>query len=932
MVSTGQTNGPASRVITVSPDLSYNPDTSASIAVMPASIAKLQLIVPGEVAAPGVSAGKNNTPTSRIAGSSFNVTVRSVDQYWNLNSAGAASVNIESSDPFMQPAAPTSNLSGGVKTIAITLRKARTDNSDINPITHTIGVYSSDTPAWSSMTVTGIPITPNNAQSLLQIVLPGETAAPGHPNGKTGSPAPLQAGANLAVTVNATDNQWNRIAGVSHSMLLSSPADIYSVIPPAVAMTEGQCVFSDATAYKPYLATVQTLHVDDQDITPPIYASTTTLPFTVTAAPANRFQVLLPNQANQPGRWSGAFTNAGSAPYGKVNSVQARTAGSSFVATVNACDTYWNIASTDVIVQVLPMVNAGTQDTFAAVSPSTASLVNTSTHTVTFFSGGTFRYVEALPYTGGLLMQLSEGMQINADLASRLQLLVNGETPAPGKPPYSDSTGGKNGAPLKQTAGTAFNITVRVTDPYHNTATPAGNPDITVRLTSDDTFDKSFDDQHLNTGNSYNLAYTWTLITATTNGWTLSGDDIAPNTYDTAFSLPVKVNPHGDDAGNGFPRKLQVLLPGETAVPGKYNDGINSAPYGKSGIPLVQTAGTAYPVTVNAVDFYWNRVDDALYGISPLEGNPGVHIVTSDLYDTDPADNALVNGIRVFSAMAVTAGTFTVTASDIYDSQYLPYTTSVATAIAATPATQLQIIMPGETAVPGKWNNGLNSAPYGKSGLPLVQTAGAAFTITVNGCDQYWNRCQSGAANVHIAATDPFYTPPADKSLVNGQTTISLTLVSVGTNTLTASDSNAVLNPYSVTGVTVTPNVPVQLQVLVPGETNVGGKPSGKQGSSATQMAGAPFLVTVNACDTSWNKTSTFTVVSLTASDSHSSNPAPLSLVNGSTYFMVTLVCATDAVNWNNAGWTLTANAPASTMSNYVSAAVPVAPIMIRTL
>jgi len=72
-------NGPTSRAITVSDTGStgstYSVDSSTGISVTPCANYALQLIVPGELAAPGVAAGKNGAPTNRIAGTAFNVTV-----------------------------------------------------------------------------------------------------------------------------------------------------------------------------------------------------------------------------------------------------------------------------------------------------------------------------------------------------------------------------------------------------------------------------------------------------------------------------------------------------------------------------------------------------------------------------------------------------------------------------------------------------------------------------------------------------------------------------------------------------------------------------------------------------------------------------------------------------------------------------------------
>jgi hypothetical protein len=44
---------------------------------------KLQVLMPGETAAPGTATGKTGTPTAQIAGVPFDVTVNSVDQFWN---------------------------------------------------------------------------------------------------------------------------------------------------------------------------------------------------------------------------------------------------------------------------------------------------------------------------------------------------------------------------------------------------------------------------------------------------------------------------------------------------------------------------------------------------------------------------------------------------------------------------------------------------------------------------------------------------------------------------------------------------------------------------------------------------------------------------------------------------------------------------------
>lgn len=97
--------------------------------------------------------------------------------------------------------------------------------------------------------------------------------------------------------------------------------------------------------------------------------------------------------------------------------------------------------------------------------------------------------------------------------------------------------------------------------------------------------------------------------------------------------------------------KLQVLLPGETAAPG--------TPTGKTGTPTAQPVNTAVNVIVNAVDSDWNVVPYV---------TDTVTITSTDATALLPADAALANGTGTFSITFATAGSWTVTATDVTDS------------------------------------------------------------------------------------------------------------------------------------------------------------------------------------------------------------------------------------------------------------------------
>src|SRR5207237_6291431 len=158
---------------------------------------------------------------------------------------------------------------------------------------------------------------------------------------------------------------------------------------------------------------------------------------------------------------------------------------------------------------------------------------------------------------------------------------------------------------------------------------------------------------------------------------------------------------------------LQLLVPGETAAPGTGS--------GKTGTPTAQTAGTPFTVTVNAVDANWNLVNT----ISDIAG-----ITSSDVNATLPANAALVAGTKTFSVTLNTAGSRTVTATDITDGTKTANTSPPIT-VNVGAFTKLQILAPSETASPG--------GATGKPGAPTAQTAGAAFNVTVNAVDANWN-------------------------------------------------------------------------------------------------------------------------------------------------------------------------------------------------
>src|SRR5205823_732343 len=80
---------------------------------------RLQLLVPGETAAPGTVTGKTGSPITQTAGVGYSVIVNAVDANWNLVSTVTDTVGIGSTDPYdILPA--NSSLAAGTKTLSLT--------------------------------------------------------------------------------------------------------------------------------------------------------------------------------------------------------------------------------------------------------------------------------------------------------------------------------------------------------------------------------------------------------------------------------------------------------------------------------------------------------------------------------------------------------------------------------------------------------------------------------------------------------------------------------------------------------------------------------------------------------------------------------------------------------------------------------------------
>jgi hypothetical protein len=77
----------------------------------------------------------------------------------------------------------------------------------------------------------------------LQVLMPGETAAPNTPTGKTGTPDPQAVGTSFNVTVNAVDAVWNVVTSATDTVDITS-SDSTASLPADAALVNGTGSFT----------------------------------------------------------------------------------------------------------------------------------------------------------------------------------------------------------------------------------------------------------------------------------------------------------------------------------------------------------------------------------------------------------------------------------------------------------------------------------------------------------------------------------------------------------------------------------------------------------------------------------------------------------------------------------------------------------------
>ncbi len=488
-----------------------------------------------------------------------------------------------------------------------------------------------------------------------------------------------------------------------------------------------------------------------------------------------------------------------------------------------------------------------------------------------------------------------------------------------------------------QTAGVPFSLTVRALNVYGNTATSYLG---TVVFTTSDTGVRV----------GLPLPFTFTAEDAGVASFSAS--------LVTAGSQSINVT---DTVNSSITGSLNVTVVANAAT--------RLVVTSSSG---VQTAGVRFTITVRALNVYGNTATSYLGTVVFTTSDLGSG-VSLPLPFTFTAEDA---GVASFSAVLVTAGSQSINVTDTVNSSIngslavmvthasvavsvtvLPGTATITAggsqAFTATDkdvygntwdvtstvnwsidsgaggsvsagglATATKVGTWTVTALDGSGNTGAASLTVTSGAATQLvvssvasQVAGAPFDVTVTAEDAYGNVATGYTGTVQFASSDGQAVLPADSTLSYGTGTFSITLVTAGSQSITATDTVT----SSITGslaVTVDPNVATQLVVI----------------SGASQIAGALFDVTVTAYDAYGNiATGYLGTVTFTSSDLGAGVVLPSAYMftsgdAGSHVFSVTLVTAT-TTGWVSAtDGVLTGTQSCITVTHAAAVSIAVSP------
>jgi hypothetical protein len=353
------------------------------------------------------------------------------------------------------------------------------------------------------------------------------------------------------------------------------------------------------------------------------------------------------------------------------------------------------------------------------------------------------------------------------------------------------------------TAGSAFQVKLTAEDIYGNVASGYTGK---VHFTSSDTKAVLPADYTFTSGDAGQHTFSITFKTAATQAFTAT--DTATGSL-TASASNIVVTPAATSTFN---------ITGTTGS---------------------DVAGSVFAFTATAYDAYGNTTP----------GYTGtVHFTSSDPQAVLPPDYTFTSGdqgTHAFTTTLKSAGNQSITATDTINHAVI----GSETGIIITPAAAQALVF---------------------GNIPSSITAGSPFTVMLMAVDAYGNLANNYSGTVHFTTSDPEPVLPADYTFISGtpdQHPFSVTLVTAGTQSLTATDTVTSSLTATANGVVVNPAAASSL--------NISGLP-------APSLTGYAYTITVRAVDIYGNTASNYLgSVHFTSSDPNAVLPSDYTFVAG---------------------------------------------------
>jgi hypothetical protein len=646
---------------------------------------RLQVLLPGETAAPGTASGKTGTPRAQTAGVPFSVTVRACDNTWNTVTTVTDAIQLLSSDASAT-LPPGAQLNNGQLVASVTFNAGGT-----------FTIFAHD--------ATDGTIPDGTSAGVTSLVLQGFVFS-------TISQKHFTAGVGETMTLRAVDAQGNTVTGYSGPVRLKETTSYGdgSTQPATVSLVNGT-----------WSGSLAALRADETNINRGnvnFYAwlesapgkNGTSDPFVVHPGPLARVQVLVPGESPLPG-----------SPTGKTGTPASQAAGHAFSASVWSTDAYWNpVASAD-------NVRLTSSDAGANLPQSGALASGFRSFSVTLNTVGTQTLTVSDQTNGSVTGMTSAGISVQPSSADHFAV---------------------SAIASPQVAGAPVSVTIRAVDSGGNTV-PNYAGDVNLAA---------------NTGAGSISPERVTLAGGTwTGGVTFRGAGGSVSFTVSDFSAPAHTGTSNAFVVSPGPLAgVQVLLPGESAAGGTAS--------GKVGTPTPQSAGSPFTVTLRAVDSFWNLVP----GVTDRVG-----LGSSDAFAMMPAETTLANGQRLVPVRLHRSGPQRIWAADLDNNAVAP-DTSAAVTIGGGPFAKVLVLAPGESPAPG--------TASGRTGAATDQSINYAFTVTVLATDAWWNPVGGVTHTVHLTSDDPLATLQPDAPLVDGRADMTVRLARGGYDQIGVTD------------------------------------------------------------------------------------------------------------------------------------------------